>query len=62
MVLELSHQILLDIVETRGKGFEVNDAFEFDYQGQYGALDGGRWGIPSGMDLLQISLYLSPCI
>jgi ribosomal protein L18E len=38
MALEFSHQILLDIVEAGGKGFEVDDAFEFDYQGQYGIL------------------------
>ena len=61
LILELSHQILLDIVEAGGKGFEVDDALEFDYQGQYGALDGQKWRIPSGIDLPQTSLYLSPC-
>lgn len=33
VVLALSHQIFLDIVKAGGEGFEVDNAFEFDYAG-----------------------------
>lgn len=58
----LSHQILLDIVEAGGEGFEVDDVLEFDYQSQYTAPYTNRDGAYYQVTICfrPICIYISP--
>jgi hypothetical protein len=60
LAMGLSHQIFFDIMEARREGFEVDNAFEFDYNG---SIEVASMRIDpdilSGIDLLQTNLYLS---